>query len=440
MNLISPEILKTERWFDLPDKVLKHPTQTALKNAFVERKHLNYALAAGRRSFKTERFLKRLFVYLACVNEKQKYLLGAPTHDQAKDIFWADIKALSHPIFVKSINETKCRIIYRSGSELEIIGLKEFRRKQGTFAHGVGVTEYQDCEPGVYTQTFQPMLNDTGGFWFVEGRPLGKNHFYDDYVKGQEKRNGWISFHWTSETVLSEEQIIRAKAELTDLDYRREYLADFETLGARPYYAYSEKNHFVKSYDIRKPLIIMCDFNATEKPMSWALAFEEIIGIEEVTYIFKTFSMSFTNTLAMCEVVERWLKEKYIALPLQMNFYGDYAGTQTKSNSSLTDWQIIEDYFRNKTNIRTFLKPCLSIRDSVGATNARLENALHQHRLFIDPEGCRELKLDWIKIGWKENGVELDDKDPKRTHLARAVDYYCDYRFPNYNLGGTKKL
>lgn len=431
------ELLLTDRWFTIPDHVLKLQVQNELKDAFLKRKALNFCVAAGRRSFKTERFIKRLSLFVA-FSWKGMFLLGAPTRQQAKDIFWEDLKALSHPIFVARISETELKITYRNGNSLQLIGLKEFRRKQGSLTHGVFVTEYQDCDPAIYTHTFQPMLNDTGGFWFTEGRPLGKNHHFDNFLKGKEKKDGWLSFHWTSEVVLSAEQIMRAKAEISELDYRREYLADFETLGARPYYAYSEKNHYVKAYDKKRPLIVACDFNATEKPMSWNIGFEDVIGIEEITYWIKSFSLTFTNTLEMCEVVDRWIIEKYFTYPNEMHFYGDYAGTQKRSNSSLTDWQIIEDYFRNKTKVKVFLKPCLSVRDSIGATNARLQNALNQHRMFIDPIECEPLKNDWIRIGWQENGVALDEKTPNLGHSCRAVDYFSDYKYPYHNLGGTK--
>lgn len=432
------ELLLTDRWFTIPEHVQKLEVQNRLRDAFLKKEALNFCIAAGRRSFKTERFIKRAAVYEVTHTKGKSFVIGAPTRQQAKDIIWEDIKALSHPIFVKRISETELKIYYRNGSSLQVIGLKEFRRKQGSLIHGAFATEYQDCDPEVYTHTFQPMLNDTGGFWIIEGRPLGKNHLYDAYIKGQEKKDGWLSFHWTSEVVLSDEQILRAKAEITDLDYRREYLADFETLGARPYYSYSDKNHAIKPYNIKKPLIFACDFNPSTKPMSWTIGFEEIIGIEEVTFWIKTFALQFTNTKAMCEHIDNWLIKKYGVIPQEMHFYGDYAGNSPTSNSSLTDWQIIEDYWRNKSKIKLFLKPCLSVRNSIGATNARLKNALNQYRMFIDPVECDPLKQDWIRVGWKENGVQLEDKDPMRTHAGRGVDYYSDYKYPNYNIGGTK--
>ncbi|MCL5460175.1 hypothetical protein M3M33_16170, partial [Loigolactobacillus coryniformis] len=81
--------------------------------------------------------------------------------------------------------------------------------------------------------------NDVGGWVIKEGRPLGKNHLYDDYLKGLEFKNGHASYFWTSEDILNEYQIDRAKSSLGEIDYKREYLASFETGGNPPYYAYN---------------------------------------------------------------------------------------------------------------------------------------------------------------------------------------------------------
>lgn len=115
--------------------------------------------------------------------------------------------------------------------------------------------------------------------------------------------------------------------------------------------------------------------------------------------------------------------------PKKIIFYGDYAGKKHTSNSSYNDWEIIENYFRNKTKIEKRIKPCLSIRDSIGATNAQLCNSKGEIRQFVDPENCAELIKDWEYCAWKDNGRELDERDPLRTHLCRAVDYYNEYEY-----------
>lgn len=426
-------LLLTPRWFEINKKALQHPAQIKLKSELSNRKYDNYVIAAGRRSFKTERFLKRYFVAESINNKNEYNYLGAPTRKQAKTILWKDLKQLSHPMMVKSKSESDLIIEYTSGSVLQVVGLQEFRRVQGGMAHRVGVTEYQDCDPEVFTESFEPMLNDTGGLWIEEGRPFGKNHFYDDFLKGLNNEKGWMNYHWTSEEVLSEEQIERAKNNLAKSDYEREYLASFETEFGAPYYAYSNLNHHKAELNPNQDILVMCDFNATEKPMSWNIGQVILHQGCDSTYIHKTLSYQFTNTATMCEILIDEFDELFgdKRKGLNLIFYGDYAGTHDTSNSSASDWEIIEARLRGKVStIEKRIKPCLSIRDSVASTNARFCNANNQRRLFVNPEGCKPLILDFEKVQWKSNGRELDDKDDLRGHACRALDYYNDYDFP----------
>src|SRR5574337_37059 len=76
------------RWYALKE----HAVQLALINAVPS--GIRFPLVpAGRRSGKTERF-KRFLVKQASAVSGQ-YFAAAPTHDQAKKIFWDDLKAFS---------------------------------------------------------------------------------------------------------------------------------------------------------------------------------------------------------------------------------------------------------------------------------------------------------------------------------------------------------
>lgn len=415
------------RWFEIPDKVLSHPVIAPMKQDLIALNYDIYTIVAGRRSFKTETG-KRFMVSQATGNDNKTYHIGAPTRMQAKEIFWNDIKALIPPFLIKDKSETELKIKLKNGSVLNIVGLTEFKRVEGGRSHGALFSEFQECDIEVYTQSFEPMLNDTGGFAIFEGRPHGKNHLFDFYQKGIRGEVGCKSYHWTAETVLSPEQIERAKSRLAELDYRREYLADFETGGISPYYAYSNANHKkLVDYD-KSEFNVMCDFNATDKPMSWNLG--KTIGNED--YILKTFSYQFTNTLKMCEILDEWLVGVgfYDTVTPTLYFYGDYSGKNPSSNSSYSDWEIIENYFSNKCKVVKRIKPCRLIRDTVAATNARLCNTNGERRLFVDKDECKPLMEDWDKCKWKGNGRELDEKDPLRGHACRALDYMMDYNYP----------
>ena len=423
------DLFLTRRWFDIPENAKNHLTQIELL------KHLDFAvespvlqnitLAAGRRSYKTERMAKRWGVKTAIKYPNKKIWYGAPTQGQGVKIFWEDLKGLINPAYIKNKSETKHEIELWNNTKIELFGLKEYERIEGQRADICIVTETQQCEMEAYSQTLQPILNDSNGVFLFEGRPFGKNHFYDFYMKGVNKERNWYSAWWSAEDILSDEQIQAAKETLSLIDYQREYQASFETGTSTVYYSYSKENNKKHIIDTNKPIIIACDFNATDKPMSWAIG--QANGNN--TYWTKTFQYQYTNTETMSDIVYDYLKENYKDKPLHIIFYGDYAGTQNKSNSSQTDWEIIEKKFRNIGKYEKRIKPCLSIRDSVGATNALLCNANNVRRMLIDYENCKELAIDWQKAEWKDNSREIKEVG-MIGHLCRAIDYYSDYEFP----------
>lgn len=423
----------TPRWFNIPEHVKKHPVQMQLLDDFINRRFMEYYIAAGRRSFKTERFGKRLIISEALNNDNHIYFAGGPTIGQAKSIFWKDLKALSPKHLVEKINESDRRITFINGTEITVVGLKEFKRIQGGRCHGFLFTEWQDCDPEAFNESVEPMLNDTGGWCIKEGRPFGKNHFFDEFNEGKKRIPGKsASYHWRSEDVLTAVQIDRAKSRLAKQDYEREYGASFETGSQTPYHGYSTANNRKFGLIPELAYIVTCDFNAQEKPMSWVIGqrYYDPVKKYDVTQWHRTLSFQYTNTETMCGYLHEDYFKTLQVYPKKLIFYGDYSGKKMTSNSSYSDWQIIENYFRNKTNCEFKRKFCKSIRDSIGATNAQLCNAKGEIRQFVDPDYCEALIKDWNHCQWKENGRELVEKDPLRTHACRAVDYYNDYEYP----------
>src|SRR5690606_29335148 len=195
-----------------------------------------------------------------------------------------------------------------------------------------------------------------------------------------------------SSEILTSEQIDRAKTNLAPKDYDREYDASFETEFGAPYYSYSSLNHQKYPLNPNLDLIISCDFNATEKPMSWVIGQRLNVNGLDITYWDKVLSYQFTNTETMSGICIDWLKERFgdNKSNLHLTFYGDYAGSHHTSNSSQSDWEIIEKKFSNEVrSVRKYLKPCLSIRDSIAATNAQLCNTKGERRQFVNYEECR---------------------------------------------------
>ena len=417
----------TSRWFDLPDHVRNHTEMSRLKFDLLNKTHWHYTIVAGRRSFKTERFAKRYIVSEAINNDNHNYFATAPTRLQAKDIFWKDLKELVPVYLIKSISETELRITLTNGTFIKVAGMEAYKRIEGTPAHGIIFSEYQETDPEGY-YALQPMVIDTKGWVIKEGRPIGKNHFYDDYMRGLSNEAGYGSYHWISADVLTPEQIELAKRDLSKEDFAREYEASFDTKNSNAYYSYSELNNNT-DYLLNPalPIIVTCDFNATVKPMSWVVGQRVNKEGIDMTFWLKTFSFQYTNTETMCDIVIEYLQQYKSNNKLHLIFYGDYAGRQVKSNSSFSDWEIIRNKFRNFCTYEEKVRPCLSIRDSIASTNAQLCNSFDLRRQFVNPKECKPLIEDWTKCEYKDNSRELKDNNDLLGHLCRAIDYYNFY-------------
>ena len=416
-----------KRWFPLPDQAKNHPVQLALRDDFLGYDYRGgesryHVVAAGRRSYKTER-MKRWFVLMATMLEGERYFLGAPTRSQAKLIFWNDLLELTDPRLLDGApNRSELVLRYVTGSEIHVVGLEAYKRVEGVRWNACGISEYQEVAGDFLSRTLEPILNDTHGRAIVEGRPVGRNHFYDDFKRVESGDPLWRSYTWKSSDILSTQQIDAARRTLSEDDYRREYEADFEAGSSRTYHSFDLQNLYAYTLDLNAPVILACDFNATEKPMSWNIGQER----DGKVYWAKTLSYRHTNTQAMCLKLD----EYFPVYPHTIILYGDFAGSKNTSNSSYSDWQIIETHLRNKCRIEKRVKPCKSVRDRVAATNALLCNGLGERRMFAHPEHCKPLIDDWDRVQWKDNGVELDGSDPLRTHASDAVDYYSDKEHP----------
>lgn len=141
------------RWYPLKD----HPVQLALIDAVPN--GIRFPLVpAGRRSGKSERF-KRFLVKQANL-VPGPYFAAAPTHGQAKKIFWDDLKAFTLSACHKRRPSESDLIIYLdNGSEIHVIGLDKPQRIEGIPWKGGGIDEFADVKEEAWEANIYPALN-----------------------------------------------------------------------------------------------------------------------------------------------------------------------------------------------------------------------------------------------------------------------------------------
>ncbi len=205
------------------------------------------------------------------------------------------------------------------------------------------------------------------------------------------------------------------------------------------YHCFDDRTHLREtSYNSSWQLFISLDFNVD--PMCCVVGqYDQGSGLRgmERCEILEEVVLPESNTYAMCETLMLRLQKYRRGYTLNVEVYGDCAGTQRTANSRKTNWQIVAEHFRLDPTLHTrFIrkKANPNIVDRINAVNSMLKSADGTVRLFLDYKGCPELVRDLMRVKWQtDSGGNytglLDKRDKKRTHVSDALGYAIEYKF-----------
>lgn len=433
----------TDRWYPLKP----HKGQTA-HMACRKRFIIN---ASARRTGKTE-IAKRRFVIGSLLYNRTSngmFVIGAPTVEQVRAIFWEDIKDLYHPSLVDGTpNETRMTIDLINGVRVQLVGLDKPDRIEGRpIDHFLG-DEWATTKPTVWANTIRPCLSTIGrlGSGEIIGRPKGRNHYYDMHTRAKDPSNkDWQYFHWTAATLMPASEIAAAKAELTEREFAQEYEADWLTAGGLAYYAFDrDANCAPLEYDPNLDLRFAFDFNVDpgtatviqEVPYEGKRA--DIKKGEQITHcIGEVYIPQDSNTVRVVnKLLADWGHHKG-----DIYLYGDPAGGHRGTAKVRgSDWDIIyemvSNFYRDKAEREGYEPPIVARRidkrdpgqnPRVNAVNRRLKRADGSVWMLVDDRKCPKLVRDFegVTVIPGTDG-EIDKKaDKTLTHASDGVAYYC---------------
>jgi hypothetical protein len=389
---------------------------------------------SGRRSGKTE-LAKRYGVIRAISHANSGdgwYVYAAPTHMQAKRIFWRDLKALVPRQFMRGRpSESELTIRLLNGAEITVLGLDAPERIEGRSLDWICCDEFANMKPEVWSENIRPALSTLGrpgAAWFI-GVPEGRNHYYHMAMSAMsEKTAEWTYHAWPSSDILDPEEIEAAKRDLDELTYAQEFEASFVNFQGRAYHPFSRDSHCATlEYQPRLPLALCFDFNVSPG-VAVICQEQEMDGDTFTAVIGEIYIPRHSNTPAVCrKIVKEWGHHKGDVL-VHGDATGGAAGTAQVRGS---DWDIIRQelkpVFKERFKMRV---PRSNPRERVrvNAVNARLRTADGKIHLRIDPDKAPMCVLDTEGVILLEGGSgELDKKhDPALTHLTDALGYYIE--------------
>lgn len=413
------------RWYPLKD----HAVQLALIEA-VPRGVRFPLVPAGRRSGKTERF-KRFLVKQANAYHGM-YFAAAPTHDQAKKIFWDDLKAFSLCAMHSRRPSESDRIIYmENGSEIHVIGLDKPQRIEGVPWTGGGIDEFADIKPNAWEANILPALNtvnpmrpDYRAWCWLLGVPDGLNHYYDLCMRAERGEDpNFAVFHWKSAEILPTDVIAAMKRAMSAKQFKQEFEASFETATGRIYEDYSKENHTNATIEPHEQLMWMHDQNYT--PLSSAVGVRRDESLYLLDEIVLTSAVSKQSAM---EFVEKFKNHKN----RHVLVYGDPAGQAGEKHGHASDYTDIEAVLRaNEWTFTRKVKPAHpAIKDRQNAVRAKICTADGHRSLFVNPTKAPWCDKGLSTVQLQEGSTFQEDQKNQYQHITTAIGYCVDREWP----------
>lgn len=418
--------LGTREWFALREHTLQQ--------AFLYSTSRFNIVAAGRRSGKTMIGKRRTVRKAYLMPEEYDmgyYISAAPTHTQAKRLFWGDLKKLVDPKHIVNVRESTLELELFNGAILMVVGLDAPSRIEGVPLMHVHFDEYADMRPDVWGEHVRPALADRRGTADFTGVPEGRNHFYDLAMLARSRMDEQMMFFtWVSADILPAEEIEAMKAELDPLVFDQEANASFVTFAGQAYYNFSFDLHCDQQavYNPEEPIHLCFDFNESPGVAIVAQMYGgDAWAVDEVHIPLHS------KTTMVC----RKIAEKYGARHEGMVYlYGDAtggAGGSAKVEGS--DWDIIRRTLRAVFPERMIFRvPAANPKERVrvNAVNARLKTEDGRTHIKINPRTCPNLVKDFEGVRTVEGGSgEIDKKtDARLTHPTDAFGYFIQDRWP----------
>lgn len=411
---------------------------------------------AGRRSGKTE-LAKRKIVLRALAGTKfadPRFFAAAPTFQQAKRIYWNDLKRLVPRWAVRGTpSESDLIIRLINGSEIYVVGMDKPERIEGQPWDGGILDEKANMKPEAWGANVRPALSDRKGWCDLIGVPEGRNDYYDMALVAQAEMaekggaSQWGYFHWKSADILDSEEIESARNDLDPLTFAQEYEGSFINFEGRAYYVFDSAKHVRPlAYDKKKELIFCFDFNVD--PGIAAICQEQMLPCGEfgTGIIGEVWIDRNSNTPAVCrKLIQDWGTHEG-----RVTCYGDATGgARGSAKVEGSDWDLIKATLNPHFGQRiSYDVPNANPkeRSRVNAVNSRLMSATGKIKMMVDGAKAPHVVKDFDGVVLLKGGSgELDKKaTPALTHISDGVGYYIAKKFPivpqtmqRISMGGT---
>ena len=162
-------------------------------------------LVIHRRAGKTTAILNHLQRDSLRISNSRFAYVG-PTYKQSKRIAWDIAKDIARVIPGVKFNESELTVLYPNGSKLFLLGSDNPDSLRGLGLWGVGLDEWPQQPPVVFSEIISKCLADHLGYCIWAGTPKGKGDFFRLYKQAKNPANkDWLLIYGTIDDTLAGE-------------------------------------------------------------------------------------------------------------------------------------------------------------------------------------------------------------------------------------------
>lgn len=385
-----------------------------------EAKRFN-VLKCGRRFGKTD-----LSIELAVQPMLDGFPVGYwyPNYKDGED-YWRELKRVLRPI-IDTKNEQTRYMSLITGGHIDMWSLEDPDSGRGRKYKRSIIDEAEKARhlKEAWENTIRATLTDyKGDAWFLSTPKFGITYFKETLFKNQNRFDDWKSWRFTTydNPFMDKQEIDSAKAQLDELTFRCEYLAeDVDVIGKPFAWAFSREKHLATDLslpvwkgDKNHHLYLSFDFNLD--PMS-CLVVQHINGI---IYCIESISIPSSNIYEMCERI----KTKYPGYLYLVTGDASGKGSTALVKDNLNYYTVIVRELRiMNTQLRI-----PSRNPDIEENSALVNGILTHYPVLINPTQCESLIFDlmYVQIG-DNNKIKKDDRT-NREQRADALDCFRYY-------------
>jgi hypothetical protein len=349
-----------------------------------------------------------------------RYFAAAPTRDQAKRIWWEDLKSMLQPGWKTRVSDSELWIRTIKGAELWVVGLDVAARVEGTPWDGCVIDELANCKPKIWQANIRPALADRKGWAWLIGVPDMQAPGQVDYEAMVDRAMSgvdpeWACFTWPSESILPKSEVESARLAMDPRIFEQEYLGKFILTGGRAFGDFNMGLHVRPTpYDPALPICWSLDFNIDPMCAGVIQHYKgQIAVIDELT-------LPDTKTETACVAFMERAEANHWDLR-GLTIYGDASGGARDSTSGISDWHIVKNCLRRFEPRVKVPRANPGIKDTINAVNAKLKNVEGDASLRIDPR-CHRLIDDLKSALWPG--------DLGEQHAIAWLRYFVEYEYP----------